>query len=73
MNAHPVPPELQKKILLADPSLRDGTFNKSVVLLAEHSPEEGAFGLILNHPSGQTVSDLLSDPDFFDPPNLLAF
>jgi putative transcriptional regulator len=66
VNAHPVPPELQKKILLADPSLRDGTFNKSVVLLAEHSPEEGAFGLILNHPSGQTVSDLLSDPNFLE-------
>lgn len=61
-----MPPELHKKLLLADPSLRDGSFNKSVVLLAEHTPEEGAFGLILNHPSGKTVGDLISDPDFLE-------
>jgi len=52
--------------MLADPSLRDGHFNKSVVLLAEHTPEEGAFGLILNHPSGQKVGDLISDSEFSD-------
>lgn len=66
MNTHPVPPEFQEKILLADPSLRDGNFNKSVILLAEHSNKEGALGLILNHPSGQNVGDLLSDPDFIE-------
>ncbi|MDB4687038.1 YqgE/AlgH family protein, partial [Akkermansiaceae bacterium] len=66
MNTQPAPPKLDKKLLLADPSLRDGTFNKSVVLLAEHTPEEGAFGLILNHPSGKTVGDLISDPEFLE-------
>ena len=66
VNTQPAPPKLDKKLLLADPSLRDGTFNKAVVLLAEHTPEEGAFGLILNHPSGKTVGDLISDPEFLE-------
>ncbi|MDA7865828.1 YqgE/AlgH family protein, partial [Akkermansiaceae bacterium] len=66
MNTQPALPELRQKLLLADPSLRDGTFNKSVVLLAEHTPAEGAFGLILNQPSGRTVGDLISDPDFLE-------
>lgn len=70
MNTHPVPPEIQNKLLLSDPSLRDGTFHKSVILLAEYSPAEGAFGLILNNPSGQTVGDLLADPDFLELWNL---
>jgi len=64
MNAHPLPPKLQGRLLLAGPSLRDGHFNKSVILLADYSAEEGAFGLILNHPSGQTVGDLLSSSEF---------
>lgn len=66
MNTQPALPELRQKLLLADPSLRDGTFNKSVVLLAEHTPAKGAFGLILNQPSGRTVGDLISDPDFLE-------
>jgi putative transcriptional regulator len=71
VNTHPAPPELEGRILLADPSLRDGSFNKSVILLADYSAEEGAFGLILNHPSGQTVGDLLSDSEF-DPLSKVA-
>ena len=66
MNTQPPTPELNNKLLLASPALRDGTFNKSVVLLAEHSPQDGAFGLILNHPSGRKVGDLIQDPDFLE-------
>jgi putative transcriptional regulator len=58
-----LPIQLQGQLLLADPSLRDGTFNRSVILLAEHQAE-GAFGLILNHPTGKTVGDLLDGDDF---------
>jgi putative transcriptional regulator len=58
------PIQLQGKLLLADPSLRVGIFNRSVILLAEHQPDEGAFGLILNHPTGKTVGDLLTDVSF---------
>ena len=58
------PIQLQGRLLLADPSLRDGIFNKSVILLAEHRADEGAAGLILNHPIGKTVGDLLDDEAF---------
>ena len=55
---------LNGQLLLADPSLRDGIFNRSVILLAEHSPDEGAIGLILNHPTGHVVGELIQDSDF---------
>lgn len=58
------PIQLQGQLLLADPSLRDGTFHRSVILLAEHQTEQGAFGLILNHPTGKVVGDFLSGPEF---------
>jgi len=58
------PIALQGQLLLADPSLRDGVFDHSVVLLAEHSSKSGAFGLVLNHPTGHVVGDLLKDDAF---------
>lgn len=58
------PIQLQGQLLLADPSLRDGIFNKSVILLAEHRADQGAVGLILNHPTGKTVGELLDDEAF---------
>lgn len=58
------PVDLQGKLLLADPSLRDGTFDKSVILLTHHTKEEGAFGMILNHPTGKVVGDFLASPEF---------
>lgn len=64
MSPHPSAPDLHGRLLLADPSLRDGIFNKSVILIGDHSPEEGAFGLILNHPSGTTVGDVLPSEEF---------
>lgn len=65
MPDHPDSPiHLEGQLLLADPSLRDGIFNKSVIFLAEHNTDEGAYGLILNHPTDQTVGDLLTDNQF---------
>jgi putative transcriptional regulator len=61
----PDPPiQLRGSLLLADPSLRDGVFDHSVILVAEHSPTDGAFGLILNHPTGRVVGDYLTEEDF---------
>ena len=57
-------PPLTGKLLLSSPTLRGGSFNHSVILLAEHSPSDGAFGLIMNHPSGQMVGDLLTAKEF---------
>jgi putative transcriptional regulator len=68
VSVDPPPPELpfqlQGKLLLADPSLRAGVFHRSVVLLAEHRADAGAYGLILNHPTGKTVGDLLAEDEF---------
>ena len=58
------PIQLQGKLLIAEPSLRDGVFNKSVILLTGHSSESGAFGLILNHPTGKVVGDFLKGKEF---------
>ena len=37
-------------LLVARPSLRDGFFNRSVILLLQHGPD-GALGVILNRPA----------------------
>lgn len=58
------PHPLQGKLLLADPSLRDGIFNRSVILLTDHSQDQGASGLILNHPTGRAVGEYLKSEEF---------
>ncbi len=58
------PIRLQGQLLIADPTLREGLFQHSVILLTEHSSEDGACGLILNNPSGHTVGDFLKDEEF---------
>jgi putative transcriptional regulator len=55
---------LRGRLLLASPGLSDGTFDHSVIMLNEHSAAEGAYGTIINHPSGTTVGELLTDPGF---------
>jgi len=52
------------RLLLASPALADGTFDRSVIMLSEHSATSGAHGIILNHPTGTTVGELLPDPCF---------
>lgn len=58
------PQDLSGSLLLASPALRDGVFDRSVILLADHSEENGAFGLVLNHPTGREVGHFLTDESF---------
>ena len=58
------PMRLEGQLLIATPTLGEGLFHHSVILLAEHSSDEGAFGLILNHPSGHSVGDFLKQDEF---------
>jgi putative transcriptional regulator len=51
------------QLLIAAPSLIDGVFDRSVIFLADHT-SDGAFGLILNQPSGEKVGDYLKDESF---------
>jgi len=49
------------KLLIAEPTLTgDVSFNRSVVLLAEHN-EEGSVGFILNKPLEYSISDLIAE------------
>lgn len=49
------------KLLIAEPSLTgDVSFNRSVVLLAEHN-DEGSVGFILNKPLEYNINDLVTD------------
>ena len=65
MDHHPSAPDspiqLQGRLLLADPSLREPPFRRSVILLAHHSLAEGALGLVLNQPTDHLVGDFLKD------------
>lgn len=58
------PPRLQGRLLLADPTLGDGIFDRSVVLITHHSPHDGAYGLVLNRPTDNVVGGLLKDEAF---------
>ena len=49
------------KLLIAEPSLTgDVSFNRSVVLLAEHN-DEGSVGFILNKPLSYSINDLVEE------------
>jgi putative transcriptional regulator len=48
---------LEGQLLLASPQLLDPNFVRRVLLLVQHS-DEGALGLVLNHPTGKTVQEL---------------
>ena len=50
---------LKGSLILADPSLKDPGFERSVLLLTNHQEEDGAAGFILNKPMGKKVSDLI--------------
>jgi putative transcriptional regulator len=48
------------QLLIAGPTLLDPNFQRTVVLMIEHSPE-GALGLVLNRPSESYVSEVASE------------
>src|SRR3954452_3226839 len=52
---------LKGRLLIATPVLGDGIFDRSVVLIIEHDDTEGAFGVVLNHPSTTEVEGALPE------------
>lgn len=48
----------QNHFLIAMPSLEDPMFKRSVTYICEHN-EEGAMGIVINHPLNVKVADLL--------------
>jgi len=48
---------LSGSLLIAHPALLDPNFNRSVILLSAHSPEDGSLGVIINRPLGKTLGE----------------
>jgi putative transcriptional regulator len=51
---------LRGNLILAGPMLKDPNFDRTVVLITEHT-EEGAMGLVLNRPSEATIGEAVPD------------
>jgi putative transcriptional regulator len=47
------------KVLISEPFLGDLNFNRSVVLLSEYAPQDGAFGFVLNKTTELFMSDII--------------
>jgi putative transcriptional regulator len=47
------------RLLVATPTLTEPTFARTVVLLLQHGPRDGAIGVVLNRPSGTEVEQVL--------------
>jgi putative transcriptional regulator len=65
-------PPLKGRLLVAQPALRDPNFDRSVVLILEHS-EAGAIGLILNRPGAFPLADITPEWALFAPPPAVVF
>ncbi len=55
---------LRGQLLIASPSLADGTFDHSVIILSQHTATDGAVGAIINHRTETTVGELLPETRF---------
>ncbi len=51
---------LERHLLIASPHLTDAWFAQTVVLLLAHN-EQGAFGVVLNRPTEETVGEVWSE------------
>lgn len=59
-----LPISLSGKLLLASPALSGSTFDRAVILIAEHSATQGAIGTIINHRTDTMVGDILPSAEF---------
>lgn len=55
-------------LLLSEPFMLDQNFERSVILLCEHDEQDGTVGLILNHRSVLTLSDIIPEIENMDFP-----
>jgi len=62
---------MQGRLLISEPSLQDFYFNRSVILLADHS-DKGSFGLIINKPVKVKLKEITSELPGIDAPVFLG-
>lgn len=48
-------------ILISEPFLADPNFSRSVILITEYKPAEGAFGFVLNKPTELEIGDIIDN------------
>ncbi|MBV6644619.1 MAG: YqgE/AlgH family protein [Cyclobacteriaceae bacterium] len=53
-------------LLISEPYLGDPNFERTVVLLCEHSEENGSFGFVLNRQSKASFDEVVEDVSDFD-------
>jgi putative transcriptional regulator len=56
----------QGKLLLAEPFMMDPNFKRSVILVCDHSKEQGSIGFILNKPLKMNIDELVGEFPEFD-------
>ena len=59
-------------LLISAPMMQDPNFRRTVVLLCEHEPGEGTFGLTLNRELDVQLGDVLEDFAAYNPPLYLG-
>ena len=59
-------------LLISAPMMQDPNFRRTVILLCEHQPGEGTFGLTLNRQLDLQLGDVLEDFVAYDPPIYLG-
>ncbi len=55
-------------LLVAHPTLRDPHFRRTIILLSNHSADEGAIGIVLNRPVQREVGDVADTHDLTNLP-----
>ncbi len=58
-----IPTKLPERgmVLVSEPFLRDDYFRHAVIFLVDHEIEGKSMGLVMNHPIGYTLSDVIDD------------
>lgn len=55
-------------LLLAEPFMEDPNFKRTVIILAQHTKEEGSFGFVLTRPAPMALADVVDGFDGFEAP-----
>lgn len=54
---------LQGNFLIATPNMPDSRFREQVVYICSHNSEEGAMGIIINHPTPHSLAEVMEGAD----------
>ncbi len=63
----------QGRLLVATPALTDDPFWRTVVMLVQHSDEDGAVGVVLNRPTGTGLEEVLPGWALLSPDPTVVF